>query len=154
VILVEGTEGGDAFDATRTAGDPAGVVFASTRSGGGDLYLVDTSSGQTGPLQPEINSGRLEWGARVGPEGELYFVRGDRQMRFRGGRVDEVRLPVPHRAVIIEATPTGDGRWLFFAMPKLRPIEFDFDIYVAPLAEDGSVGTAVAVDEWRPFEGR
>jgi hypothetical protein len=149
-VRLEAAEAGDAFDAVALAGSTAKLVFATTRSGGGDLYLLDPAAGPAQPLQPEINSGGLEWGPRVGPAGELYFVRGDRQLRFHSGRVDEVRLPGPHRAVIVEAAPSADGAWLFYAAPKPRPVELDFDILVAPLAADGSLGEPVGVDAWRP----
>jgi hypothetical protein len=143
------TEGGDAFDAVAMSGSAKKTLFATTRSGGGDLYLHDPEAGPAQPLQPEINSGGLEWAPRVGPRGELYFNRADRQLRFQAGRIDEVRLPGPHRTLITEAAPTADGTWLFFALPKFRPIAFDFDIMVAPIDADGSIGAPVPVDDWR-----
>jgi hypothetical protein len=149
-VRLEAAEGGDAFDAVALAGSTSKLVFSSTRSGAGDLYLLDPEAGPAQPLQPEINSGGLEWAPRVSPAGELYLVRGDRQLRFRSGRLDEVRLPVAHRALFVEAAPSADGAWLFFTAPKLRPVELDFDVYVAPLADDGSLGDPVAVDDWRP----
>jgi hypothetical protein len=147
---METTGDGDAYDAVALTGAVEKTVFGTTRSGGGDIYLHDAALGPAQPLQPEINTAGLEWAPRVGPAGELYFVRGDHQLRFQSGRVGEVRLPGPHRALIVEAAPSPDGRWLFFASPKLRPIEFDFDILVAPIADDGSLGEAVPVDDWRP----
>lgn len=141
---------GDAFDAVAMTGSPEKTLFASTRSGGGDIFLHDPSLGPAQRLQPEINSGGLEWAPRTGPEGELYLVRQDRQLRFRGGQLDEVRLPGPHRTLIIEAAPTADGEWLFFASPKLRPVDLDFDIFVAPVNDDGAPGELVPVDGWRP----
>jgi hypothetical protein len=147
---MEATGEGDAFDAVAMVGSPEKTVFSTTRNGGGDLFLHDPAAGPAQQLQPEINTGGLEWGPRVGPSDELYFVRGDRQLRFRDGRVNEVRLPGPHRRVLIEAAPTADGRWLFFAIPNLRPVDLDLDIYVAPITPDGSPGEPVPVDEWRP----
>jgi hypothetical protein len=148
---METTGDGDAYDAVAMTGAVEKTVFGTTRSGGGDLYMYDPAAGPAQPLQPAINTGGLEWAPRVGPAGELYFLRGDRQLRFQAGQVGEVRLPGPHRALIVEAAPSPDGRWLFFTSPRLRPIEFDFDILVAPIAGDGSLGDAVPVDDWRPF---
>ncbi len=151
IVRMEATGEGDAFDAVAMVGSPEKTVFATTRNGSGDLFLYDPAAGPAQQLQAEINTAGLEWGPRIGPADELYFVRGDRQLRFQGGRVGEVRLPGPHRTVIIEAAPTADGEWLFFAVPKFRPIDLDLDIQVAPIAADGSIGPAVPVDEWRPF---
>jgi hypothetical protein len=148
---METTGDGDAYDAVAMTGAVEKTVFGTTRSGGGDLYMHDPAAGPAQPLQPAINTGGLEWAPRVGPAGELYFLRDDHQLRFMSGQVGEVRLPGPHRALIVEAAPSPDGRWLFFTSPRLRPIEFDFDILVAPIADDGSLGGAVPVDDWRPF---
>lgn len=149
VARLEATGDGDAFDAVAMGGSSEMTLFATTRSGGGDFYLHDPAVGPAQPLQPEINSDGLEWAPRVGPEGELYFNRGDRQLRFQAGSVGEVRLPGPHRALITEAAPTADGAWLFFAAPRFRPIAFDFDIMVAPIETDGSIGTPMLVDDWQ-----
>jgi hypothetical protein len=142
--------GGDAFGAVAMTGSPDKTVFVSTRAGGGDLYLHDPAAEPARPLQPAINSAELEWCPQVGPANELYFVRGDRQLRFQGGAVHHVRAPGPHRTVLIEASPTSNGTWLFLVAPKLRPVELDFDIVVAPLAPDGSLGEPIPVDDWRP----
>jgi len=147
---MEITGEGDAFDAVAMATTPEKTVFATTRNGSGDLFLHDPSIGPAQQLQSEINTGGLEWGPRIGPADELYFVRGDRQLRLQAGRITAVRLPGPQRTVIIEAAPTADGRWLFFAVPSFRPIDLDLDIQVAAIAADGSLGPAVPVDEWRP----
>jgi len=149
VERLEATGEGDAFDAVSLGGSPSKTVFSTTRGGGGDLFLHDPTVGPAQPLQPEINSGGLEWAPRVGPGGELYFNRGDRQLRFDDGRLGEVRLPGPQRTLITEAAPTADGAWLFFVSPRLRPIAFDFDIMVAPIESDGSIGAPVLVDDWR-----
>jgi hypothetical protein len=141
---------GDSFDAVAMASTPEKTVFATTRRGGGDLFLHDPALGEAQPLEPTINTGGLEWGTRVGPSDELYFVRGDRQLRFSGGRLSEVRLPGPQRTILIEAAPTSDGAWLFIATPRFRPMEVDLDIQVVPLSSDGTVGPPVPVDEWRP----
>jgi hypothetical protein len=146
---LEGTGEGDAYDAIAFTGDAAKTIFGSSRNGGGDLFMYDPEVGPAQPLQPEINTPGSEWAPRVGPSGELYFLRGDRQLRFESGSIDELRLPGPHRVLMIEAVPSGDGRWLFFVSPRFRPIEFDFDLFVAPIAADGSLGEAIPVDDWR-----
>lgn len=150
IVRMQATGGGDAFDAVAMVGSPEKIVFATTRNGSGDLFLFDPAVGPAQQLQAEINTGGLEWGPRIGPKNELYFVRGDRQLRFQSGRVGEVRLPGPHRTVLIEAAPTADGRWLFFATPRFRPIDLDLDIQVSSISADGSLGPAAPVDEWRP----
>ena len=150
VVRMEATGDGDAFDAVAMTAAPSKTVFATTRNGSGDLFLHDPDLGPAQQLQAEINSGGLEWGPRIGPANELYFVRGDRQLRFQGGRVNEVRLPGPHRSVFIEAAPTADGAYLFFSVPKFRPADLDLDIQVAPIHADGTLGAAQPVDDWRP----
>lgn len=150
IVPMETTGDGDAFDAVAMTDPPDKIVFATTRNGSGDLFLYDPDLGLAQQLQAEINSGGLEWGPRIGPANELYFVRGDRQLRFQGGRVNAVRLPGPHRLVLIEAAPTADGRHLFFSVPKYRPIDVDLDIQVATINADGTLGAAVPVDDWRP----
>jgi hypothetical protein len=150
VAGLEGTGSGDGFDAVAMVGGGDDIVFTTTRNGGSDLFLLDRATGAAQPLQPEINSDGLEWAPRVGPANELYFVRDGRQLLFRGGRVSEVRLPGPHRAVFIEAVPTADGKWLFVSSPRYRPLDIDLDIQVAPLMDDGSLGSPVPVDDWRP----
>ena len=61
-----------------------------------------------------------------------------------------LRLPGSHRVIMTQAAPTGDGRWVFFCMPRLTPVELDEDIYVAEWTSAGALGAAVPVDEWRP----
>jgi len=150
VVRMEGMGDGDAFDAVAMTAAPSKTVFVTTRNGSGDLFLLDPDLGPAQQLQAEINSGGLEWGPRIGPANELYFVRGDRQLRFQGGRVNEVRLPGPHRSVLIEAAPAADGAYLFFSAPKFRPVDLDLDIQVAPIHADGTLGVAQPVDDWRP----
>ena len=91
-----------------------------------------------------------EWSPRTGPRGELFFCREDRQLIFSGGQVRPLRLPGPHRIPFTQATLTSDGRWLFFCMPKYRPLDSDQDIYVAAVGEDLSIGEPIPVDDWRP----
>jgi hypothetical protein len=54
--------------------------------------------------------------------------------------------------VFTHAAPTSDAAWLFFCMPRFRPLMLDQDIYVASLGPDLSLGVPVPVDEWRPEE--
>ena len=150
IVRFEALGADDAFDAVAMTAGAGKTVFASTRRGSGDLFLHDPDLGEPQALQPEINTAGLEWASRVGPADELFFVRGDRQLRFQGGVLAEVRLPGPHRTILIEAAPSRDGRWLFLVTPRLRPIEFDLDIQVAAIGADGSVGEPVPVDQWRP----
>ncbi|MGD8439905.1 MAG: hypothetical protein PVG53_05175 [Holophagae bacterium] len=150
VDVVAATEGGDAYDAVMQYGSAGRMVFASTRNGSSDLFIFDPAVGPAQPLQPSINTGGMEWCPRVGPANELYFVRGNRQLRFQDGTLHEVRPAGPHRAVVIEAQPSADGAWLFMAAPKLRPVEPDLDIEVAPLEADGQLGAPIPIDDWRP----
>jgi hypothetical protein len=69
---------------------------------------------------------------------------------FKGGQLRPLRLPGPHRIPFTQAAPTSDGRWIFFCMPKYRPLESDQDIYVARFGEDLSIGEPIPVDAWRP----
>jgi hypothetical protein len=86
----------------------------------------------------------------VGPDNELFFVRGDRQMMVAAGEVRPVRLPTPHRTVVSQAAPTGDGQWVFLCQPRYTPGELDQDIYVARWLGENRIGEAMSVDEWRP----
>ena len=102
------------------------------------------------PLEPQICTFGNEWNPRTGPQRELFFCREDRQLVFKGGRVQPVRLRGPHRVPLTQAAPTDDGRWVFFCVPKYRPLDYDYDIYVAPLDPEMSLGEPVPVDDWRP----
>lgn len=145
--------GGQSSDAAYLTGSDTKIVFASDRGGRerNDLFLYDRDV-ETGslPLEPEICSFGNEWNPRPGPENELFFCREDRQLLFKRGKVRSLRLPGSHRTVFTQVAPTGDGKWVFFCMPKYRPVMLDEDIYVAPVGEDWSIGTPVPVDDWRP----
>ncbi len=149
---IEGV-GGQSRDAVYLTGSRTKLVFATDRGGRDrdDIFLFDPDV-ETGPLplQPEICSFGNEWNPRTGPDNELFFCREDRQLLFKGGQVRALRLPGPHRTVFTQAAPTADGRWVFFSIPRYRPLSFDEDIYVAPVGEDWSLGTPVPVDDWRP----
>ncbi len=149
---IEGV-GGQSQDAVYLTGSRTKLVFASDRGGRDrdDIFLFDPDV-ETGPLplQPEICTFGNEWNPRTGPENELFFNREDRQLLFQGGQVRALRLPGSHRTVFTQAAPTGDGKWVFFCIPRYRPLTFDEDIYVAPVGEDWSLGTPVPVDDWRP----
>lgn len=149
---IEGV-GGQSQDAVYLTGSRTKLVFASDRGGRDrdDIFLFDPDV-ETGPLplQPEICTFGNEWNPRTGPENELFFNREDRQLLFQGGQVRALRLPGSHRTVFTQAAPTGDGKWVFFCIPRYRPLTFDEDIYVAPVGKDWSLGTPVPVDDWRP----
>jgi hypothetical protein len=145
--------GDDARDAVYLTGSSTKILFATSRGGGmqGDLFLYDPKVGEVpAPLQPPIFSPSNEWSPRTGPDGELLFNRGSRQLVLKGGQVGELRLPGPHRIPFTQAATTEDGRWLFFCMPKYRVPEMDEDIFVASLTADFKLGEPVPVDEWRP----
>ncbi|MFV2072982.1 MAG: hypothetical protein ACC742_10080 [Thermoanaerobaculales bacterium] len=144
--------GEDVHDAVYLRGSSSMVVFVSARGGEQtDLYLYNPKQDPPlGPLEPKISSFGNEWNPRTGPQNELFFGREDRQLVFFGGRVSSLRLPGPHRVVFTRAAPTDDGKWLFFCMPRYRPVEVDEDIYVASLTEDQRLGPPVPVDDWRP----
>jgi hypothetical protein len=140
--------GDDASDGVYLTGSRTKIVFVSVR--GGNLLLYDPATeGGPLPLEPQINTFGNEWSPRTGPAGELFFCREDRQLVFKGGRVRPLRLPGPHRVQFSQAAPTEDGRWLFFCVPRYRPVELDHDIMVARLDDEGLLGAPVPVDEWR-----
>jgi hypothetical protein len=145
--------GGDASDGVYLAGSQTMMVFASTRGSRdrSDLFLFDPKNdGGPMPLEPQICTVGNEWNPRTGPQGELFFCREDRQLIFKGGQVRPLRLPGPHRVPLTQAAPTDDGQWVFFCVPKYRPLEDDHDIYVAPLGPNMKLGEPVPVDDWRP----
>ena len=145
--------GDDARDGVYLTGSSSKIVFATLRGGAtqGDLFLYDPKLEDTpAALQTPIFSAINEWNPRTGPENELLFNRGDRQLILKDGQVRALRLPGPHRVPMTQAATTDDGRWLFFCMPKFRMPEMDEDIFVARLTEDFNLGEPVPVDEWRP----
>lgn len=140
-------------DAQYLAGSRAKVVYAVQRLAGApsDLWLHDPALDNSPmPLQPEVNTAGQEWSPRVGPDNELFFTRGDREFVLADGEIRPLVAPGPHRTVITEAAPTGDGRWVFACIPIFRPVELDQDIYVAPWLGEGRIGQPVPVDDWRP----
>lgn len=152
-VRLDGLGAGDAGGAVYLAGSTSKLVFVSLRNGGvqSDLFLYEPGVEHTPlPLEPQINTVGDEWGARIGPVGELFFVRDEHQLLRQGGVLHEVRLPGPFRTIVTQAAPTADGRWVFFCLPRLRPIEPDQDIWVAPRLGDGRLGEAVPVEDWRP----
>ena len=143
----------EASDAVYLAGSDTKIVCTGRRSSGvpTDLWLHDPNADETPmPLQPGVNTAGAERLPRVGPDNELFFVRGDRQFVFAGGTLYPLTVPGPHRVVVTEAAPTGDGRWVFMCIPNYRPIELDQDIYVAEWMGEGRLGEPTPVDDWRP----
>lgn len=129
------------------------MVYVVQRLAGAptDLWLFDPAvENSPMPLQPEVNTPASETSPRVGPANELFFTRGDRQFVLAAGTLWQLVAPGPHRTVITDAAPTGDGTWVFACIPNFRPIELDQDIYVAPWLGDGRIGAPIAVDDWRP----
>jgi hypothetical protein len=145
--------GEDARDGVFLTGSSTKMVFVTNRGSGAqsDLFLFDPNIEESpAPLQPPIFTVGHEWCARTGPEGELLFNRGDRQLVFKNSQVRPLRLPGPHRVPFSQAAASNNGRWLFFCMPTYRSPEIDENIFVASLAEDFGIGQPVPVDDWRP----
>jgi len=146
-VTVEG--GGSVGDAQRFGSRGGALVWTLYDAAGSDLWL--SLQGQApGPVDPRINTLGPEWAPRVGPRNALYFCRAGRQLVFSGGAVEEVRLPGAQLRPLLEAAPTADGRALFFRVPRFVPGEPDWDIAVAERGSDGRLGSAVALDAWRP----
>jgi hypothetical protein len=146
-------EGVEARDAVYLAGSDTKIVCTVRQSPrvATDLWLLDPAADETPmPLQPGVNTAGAERSPRVGPDNELFFVRGDRQFVFAGGTLYPIAVPGPHRVVVTEAAPTADGRWVFMCLPNYRPVELDQDIHVAEWLGEGRLGEPVPVDDWRP----
>ncbi len=144
-----------AEDAVYLAGSSTMLGFARPgATTNEDLFLFTPKKGKPMPLDPRINTPGREWCPRVGPTNQLFFCRGDRQLEYTHGAVRAVRLPGRFRKVITEANPTRDGAWIFFCRPRYTPVELDQDIFVARWNEDGSLGEAIPVDDWRPAPER
>lgn len=154
VERVEELGDSDAADGYRVPAQDGRIAFASRRHGGPaeDLFVV-TPDGSFGRLDLEINTAAPETSPRVGPDNQLYFTRGDRAMRVVGSVAEEVRPAWPHRGLVLEASPTADGRFVFLTVVRLAPGHPDYDLMVAPLAEDGTVGLPQLVDDWSPVTG-
>ena len=143
---------GDAADAVYLAGSRTKMVFASARGGlAPDLYLHDPKvEGTPLPLEPRLNTISAETTPRVGPEGELYFLRAGRQLGLAGGGLLEVEVEGQHLAMVAGLNPTADGRHAFVVVPRFRAVEPDLEIMVAPRLAAGRLGRPVPVDLWRP----
>jgi len=140
-------------DAVYLAGSQRKFVFTArvAANSPGDLWLYDPDAEQSPlPLAPEINSPASEWGSRVGPNNELLFCREDQQFAYTAKTLHRMVVPGPHRRVVTEAAPTGDGAWVFFCLPNYRPLELDQDIFVARWLGEGRLDEPVPVDDWRP----
>ena len=144
---VEG--GGSVGDGQRFGSHGGALVWTVYDASGSDLWLAMQGQ-KPGPVDPRINTLGGEWSPRVGPNNALYFCRGERQLRFTGGTVEEVRLPGAQRRPLLEAAPTADGSLLFCRVPRYVPGEPDWDIAVAARTATGGWGAALRLDEWRP----
>jgi hypothetical protein len=146
-VAVEGA--GRAGDAQRFGTHAGALVWTAYDGDGSDLWL-SLSGQKAAPVDPRINTLGAEWAPRVGPNNALFFCRGERQLVFTGGVVEEVRLPGRHLRPLLEAAPTADGALLFFRVPRFVPGEPDWDIAAASRLPDGRWGAAVRLDDWRP----
>jgi hypothetical protein len=127
-------------------------VYVGPQAGGQqtDLFLFNPDEQETAmPLEPRINTVGAEWGPRVGPSNELYFSRGNRQLVFSDGMVQPVYLGLEHRIFFSEVAPTDDGKWVFLTYSIPAAGEPDLDIWVAPRAEDGSIGAPLPIADWQ-----
>jgi hypothetical protein len=153
VVRVEALGEGSAEDGVYLAGSASKIVFTANWDGNPhtDLVLFDPSVSDTPQLlTPPITTPASEWGVRVGPNNELLFVRGDRQLALIEGTLRQVRIPTPHRAVITEVAPARTGEWVFLCRPSYQPVEVDQDIWVARWIGGGRLGEPVPVDDWHP----
>jgi hypothetical protein len=141
-------KGASVGDAQRFGKNGDALVWTVYDAGSSNLWLRMPGK-EAEALEPRINTMGPEWAPRVGPNTTLYFCRGERQLLFAGGAVNEVRLPGVQRRPLLEAAPTRDGRYLFCRIPRFTPVEVDWDLAVA--TKDGTGwGKAVRLDDWRP----
>jgi hypothetical protein len=152
VARVEGLGEGSAEDGVYLAGSASKIVFRHLgRQHHTDLVLSTERLDTPQLLTLPINTPASEWGARVGPNNELLFVRGDRQLALFEGTLRQVRIPTPHRAVVTEVAPATVGEWVFLCRPSYQPVEIDQDIWVARWVGSGRLGEPVPVDDWHPW---
>jgi hypothetical protein len=148
LVKVDLPGGKSVGDGQRFGRELKAMVWTVYDGGSSDLWLsMEGKPGQ--PLEPRINSMGPEYAPRVGPNNCLYFCRADRQLLFAGGVVREVRLPGAQRRPLLEATPTADGKLLFFRVPRYTVGATDWDLAVAPL-NGVTLGEPVLVDRWKP----
>jgi hypothetical protein len=148
VPLAAGTSVGDA---QRLGSSLKALVWTVYDANGSDLWLsLDGKPGQA--LEPRINTLGAEWAPRVGPHNVLFFCRGERQLAFSGGAVQEVRLPGKQLHPLLEAAPSADGSLLFCCIPRYVPGGPDWDLAVTPRAGQGW-GQPVRLDDWTPLQG-
>jgi hypothetical protein len=146
-VSVEG--GGSIGDAQRFGTHSGALVWTLYDAGASDLWL-SLQGQRPGPVDPRINTLGAEWAPRVGPNNSLYFCRGERQLVFTGGAVEEVRLPGAQLRPLLEAAPTADGAFLLVRVPRFVPGEPDWDLAVVARSSAGRWGAATALDDWRP----
>lgn len=145
---VERATGESVADGQRFGSNDAALVWTVNDANGSDLWLA-LAKGDGQPLEPRINTLGAEWAPRVGPGTTLYFCRGERQLLFGGGVVQEVRLAGQQRHPILEAAPTADGSRLFVQTLRFTPGANDGNIAVATRTENGW-SDAEPIDGWRP----
>ncbi|HUK11879.1 MAG TPA: hypothetical protein VLW17_01140 [Thermoanaerobaculaceae bacterium] len=124
------------------------LVWTVYDSGSSDLWF--SKEGLAGQrLDPRIDTLGPEFAPRVGPNNVLYFCRGDRQLLYAGGVVQEVRLPGAQRHPLLDAAPSADGTRIFFRVPRYMPGSLGWDLAVAE--KSGKAwGQPVMLDDWRP----
>lgn len=149
LVAAPAAKGESVGDGQRFYGKDGAYLVWTAYAGDGSDLLMGQPNGQTGPLDPRINTPGREWAPRVGPGTTLYFCRGQRQLLFEGGMVQEVRLAGKQRRPFLEAAPLPDGSALFVVTPRFTPGELDLDVAVAP-REGKGWGAAVPLDAWKP----
>jgi hypothetical protein len=146
VALVTGSDVGDG---QRFGAQKKSLVWTVSDATGSDLWLsIEGKVGQR--LEPRINTVGHEYAPRVGRKTTLYFCRGDRQLLFAEGVIQEVRLAGGQRRPLLDACPTADAGRLFFRVPRYTPGQLDWDLAVAS-GSGANWGAPVLLDDWKPI---
>ncbi|MFI5143390.1 MAG: hypothetical protein ACHQQS_03835 [Thermoanaerobaculales bacterium] len=140
--------GASVGDAQRLGNKLLSLVWTVYDAGSSDLWL--SKEGSPGRrLDPRIDTLGPEYAPRVGSNNVLYFCRGDYQLLFAGGVVQEVKLPGKQRHPLLEATPSKSGSRLFFRIPRYTPGQLDWNLAVAE-KQGKAWGDPVLLDDWTP----
>ncbi len=151
VERLEGAGEGSAEDAVFLAGSLESFAFTTDRGGSLDIYLYHPKRAEEPrPLDPRIDTVGNEWAPRTGPQNELFFCRGDRQLFYVKGVARPLRIEAALRIPISEANPTQDGAWVFACLPHYTPLDIDQNIVVMPWLGGEKLGAPIPVDAWRP----